>query len=229
LGFAHRYQAALSVGGDFFYVTRITDHRAAVFITDVMGHGARSALVTAILRTLLHNLEPGLHDAGSIIAYLNRQFCESVPHGKEFIFATALCLVVDTSTGEATCASAGHPPALRSSRSNREVVPLMTTQEVGPALGLTVEASYPLVRLKIETGDLFLLYTDGLLEAPNDRNEGYGEQRLRRVTAARRDAAPDEVCDAVMQAVARHMNTVVAPDDLCLAVVKVLPNHRRGT
>lgn len=226
LGFAHRYRAALSVGGDFFYISRLTDHRAAIFITDVMGHGVRSALVTAILRTLLHNLEPTLDEASSIMSYINRQFCESVPHGKEFIFATAFCLVIDTASGEATCASAGHPSALRSGSANREVVPVMTTHDVGPALGLTMEADYPAVRLKVKPGDLFLLYTDGLIEAPNTQNEAFEEERLRMVTAARRDATPDEVCDGVVQAVARHMDTVVAPDDLCLAAIKVLANHR---
>ena len=226
LGFAHRYRAALSVGGDFFYVTRLSDFRAAVFITDVMGHGTRSALVTAILRTLLHNLEPGLEDAGSIMSYINRQFCQSVPHGKEFIFATAFCLVIDTATGEATGASAGHPSALRGARGQNDVVPVLANREVGMALGLAKEAVYTPRRLRLEPGDLFLLYTDGIIEAPNLINEEFGERRLRAVIASRREADADAVCDAVMQAVARHMDTVVAPDDLCMAAVSV--KARRG-
>jgi serine phosphatase RsbU (regulator of sigma subunit) len=221
LSFAHRYRAALSVGGDFFYVTRLADHRVAVFITDVMGHGARSALVTAILRTLLHHLDPEFNDAGSIMAYINRQFCESIPHGKQFIFATAFCLVLDTKTQEATCASAGHPPALRTNPSHREVVPVLTNREVGPALGLSETSAYPAQLLKLEPGDSFLLYTDGLLEAPDLRNENFGEQRLRDVASTHRDEEADAVCEAVMHAVARHMDTVVTPDDLCLAVIKV--------
>ena len=53
LNFHHIYRAAMSVSGDFFDVIKLNDQCAGVLIADVMGHGTRSALVTAILRTLL--------------------------------------------------------------------------------------------------------------------------------------------------------------------------------
>ena len=74
LGFHHVYRPASSVGGDFFDVLKLDDYRAGVFIADVMGHGARSALVTAILRTLLHDLSRWADDPAQLL--------ELIPHKK---------------------------------------------------------------------------------------------------------------------------------------------------
>ncbi len=74
LNFHHVYQAAMSVSGDFFDVVKLDDHRAGVLVADVMGHGTRSALVTAILRTLLHGLAKAANDPALFLKHLNRHF-----------------------------------------------------------------------------------------------------------------------------------------------------------
>ena len=74
LNFHHLYQAALSVSGDFCHVIKLSDHRVGVFIADVMGHGTRSALVTAILRTLLHGLTTKANEPGHFLRPLIKSF-----------------------------------------------------------------------------------------------------------------------------------------------------------
>ena len=78
LKFAHRYIPAAAVGGDFFDVFPVDDTRAGIFICDVMGHGMRAALITAIMRGLIEELMPVASDAGRFLTDINRScapFC----------------------------------------------------------------------------------------------------------------------------------------------------------
>src|SRR5438874_1559934 len=68
LKFCHRYIPAAEVGGDFFTIFPITDCTAGVFICDVMGHGMRAALITAIMRGLLEELTPVAADPAKFLA-----------------------------------------------------------------------------------------------------------------------------------------------------------------
>ena len=74
LNFHHIYRAAMSISGDFLDVIKLNDHCAGVLIADVMGHGTRSALVTAILRTLLQGLAKTGEDPGLFLSLLNSNF-----------------------------------------------------------------------------------------------------------------------------------------------------------
>src|SRR5262249_25033779 len=96
LEFHHIYRPANSVGGDFFYVLKVSDHRAGIFIADVMGHGARSALVTAILRTLLQNLAFDTDNPSQFLGRLNQHFHEIVRESEDTIFVSAFYLIIDT-------------------------------------------------------------------------------------------------------------------------------------
>ena len=116
LNFHHVYRPTSSVGGDFFDVIKLSDHRAAIFIADVMGHGARSALVTAILRTLLQDLVAHSEDPAEFLSLLNRQFHSIIQQSNQLIFVSAFYLLIDTERALATFASAGHPPPLVADR-----------------------------------------------------------------------------------------------------------------
>src|SRR5437879_5953277 len=73
LRFSHRYLPAAAVGGDFFDIFPITDTTAGIFICDVMGHGMRAALVTAIMRGLVEELMPVAADPGKFLTEINRR------------------------------------------------------------------------------------------------------------------------------------------------------------
>src|SRR6266567_7441605 len=92
LRFSHRYLPAAVVGGDFFNVFPITDTTAGVFICDVMGHGMRAALVTAIMRGLLEELMPLAADPGRFLAEINRSLRAILRRTREPFLATAFYL-----------------------------------------------------------------------------------------------------------------------------------------
>ena len=100
LKFSHRYIPAAAVGGDFFDIFAITDSTAGVFICDVMGHGMRAALITAIMRGLIEELMPVAADAGKFLTEINRSLRAILKRTREPFLATAFYAVADATAGE---------------------------------------------------------------------------------------------------------------------------------
>src|SRR5205807_5373669 len=95
LRFSHRYLPAAAVGGDFFDIFAITPTTAGIFICDVMGHGMRAALVTAIMRGLVEELMPVAADAGKFLTEINRSLHTILRRTREPFLATAFYIVAD--------------------------------------------------------------------------------------------------------------------------------------
>ncbi|MBI5394289.1 MAG: SpoIIE family protein phosphatase [Verrucomicrobia bacterium] len=221
LGFHHFYQPALSVGGDFFDIVKLGDHRAGVFVADVMGHGAHSALVTAILRALWQDLVHQADDPGHFLTLINQHFAAVLARTNEFIFASAFYLVLDTRRAQAVFASAGHPPPLLASRATRRIEPLLRPEDNKPALGLMNNTRYNSFTRPVAADDLFLLYTDGIVEAPNAAAEEFGHKRLRGAIERSLDLPLEELTHAVLRAINEFIGPVPLPDDICLVATEV--------
>jgi hypothetical protein len=112
LRFCHRYLPATLMGGDFFYIARLTDDTAAVCICDVMGHGVRAALITAMMRAMIETHATEAPDPGRLLTQLNSEFTGIVKQTGTLVFVTVLYCVINIGAGSARFARAGHPPPL---------------------------------------------------------------------------------------------------------------------
>jgi sigma-B regulation protein RsbU (phosphoserine phosphatase) len=221
LRFAHLYRPCRTVGGDFFAAFAVSETVAGVFVCDVMGHGMRSALVTAILRGLLEELRPKAHDPGRLLTELNRALVAVLRLPNHLIFASALYLTVDTRAARVTVSNAGHPSPLLVHAGDRQVVPLRATGPgFGPALGIGAEQTYGTHSWPLSCGDRLLLITDGLSEAANSTGVEFGDRRL--VESVSRGASlplpewpPAIVADAEL-----HAGTTEFEDDVCIVAVE---------
>jgi len=228
LEFHHIYRPASSVGGDFFDVLKLSDHRAGVFIADVMGHGARSALVTAILRALLQNIAFGTDDPAQFLGRLNEHFHEIVRESEDTIFVSAFYVIIDTETATATYASAGHPSPFVANRTTGEAGPLVENLKGNPALGLLPDASYCRWTRAVKSGDIFLLFTDGMHEACNASGEEFGLERMRVAIAAHLPRGGHELSQVIVDAVQAFIQPARPADDICLVTVEVTLAPPRG-
>lgn len=224
LHFHHVYLPATSLGGDFFDVMKLSEHRAGVFIVDVMGHGARSALVTAIIRTLFHELAPQLADPGEVLNRLNARFCRIVQESQQFLFASACYLIFDAERSLVTYASAGHPAPVHASQKRAQVTTLDNCYATGPVLGLSNESTYASCTKVLDEGDLFLLFTDGLVEAPDAVGEEYGEARLYELMRQNLGVDASHLTQLVVDSLDNWRGTTPLPDDLCLVAVQIKPD-----
>lgn len=226
LKFAHFYQPASTVGGDFFDLIELDDDRAGILIADVMGHGARSALVTAILRALVRNHTDDLKDPAQFLSEINHHLTEVISRSGQTLFVTAFFLILDTRKAKATWAVAGHPSPLRVHRgSGKSPEPLWTEPPHQPALGLIADAQYRNSESKLRPGDIFLLFTDGAVEAESPEGECFGMDRLA--------ASFDEALDGPMAAMPAKIVCEVTSfqkrrnydDDVCLVAVEAIVAH----
>ena len=230
LSFHHVYQPAATVCGDFFDVFKISEGRAGVFIADVMGHGARSALVTAILRTLLQDLACNEDDPAHILEQVNRHFASILRGTGQFVFASAFCMVVDTVNHQADFASAGHPSPLAIDRATGNIEPLLAEDFVDPlhinaALGLDADSSYTRHTRPLHPGDTFVLFTDGVIEAPAPDREEFGIEQLGNSLRRHIEHPIARICRGICEDVNSWMQGAPSPDDICIVGVEIGPPH----
>ena len=222
LRFSHRYLPAAAVGGDFFNVFAITDSIGAIFICDVMGHGMRAALVTAILRGLVEELLPLAMDPGKFLAEINRSLHAILERTDEPTLATAFYLVADVEESELRFASAGHPSPILVRRDARLAEPLKVYDpRHGPALGLFGKSIYPVCRCPVAVNDLLLLFTDGLYEIAGPGDEEFGEERLLAAIRSKVHLSAEKLFDELLGAVRAFTSKPDFDDDVCLVGMDV--------
>ena len=215
--FCYRFQPVTTLAGDFFDVLALSDTEAAVFICDVMGHGVRSALVTAMLRALVEDLAPTTPDPSRFLAELNRRLAGTLAQAAGTLFATAFYLVADSAAGHLRYANAGHPRPLHLSVAEDCVRPLPLPAAAGPALGLFGEAKYITGQCPISVGDRVLFFTDGLIEiAGAGDGKVFGPPQLLAATRARLRLPTEQLLDDLIAEARGAAGGAEFDDDLCL-------------
>lgn len=222
LKFFHRYLPAAAVGGDFFDIFAITDTTAGVFICDVMGHGMRAALVTAIMRGLVEELMPVAADAGKFLTEINRSLHTILRRTQEPFMATAFYVVADVAAGELRFANAGHPSPFLIRRKSDIANPLkFFDARHGPALGLFDKSNYPNCHVALELNDLLLLFTDGLYEVDNQESEEYGQERLLEAVRRRCQLPVEQLYDELLKDVRNFSAVQEFDDDVCVVGLEI--------
>ena len=124
------------LGGDFFDIFSLSQTRVGILICDVVGHGLRGTLVTSVIRALLEELRPMMHNAGRFLGALNLRLRAVLERVDEPFLATAFYMIADTASKEVSFANAGHPDPVRLRRQAGIVESLSEGRgKAGPALG----------------------------------------------------------------------------------------------
>jgi sigma-B regulation protein RsbU (phosphoserine phosphatase) len=157
---AAHYLTSARAGGDYYDFFPLSDGRWGLFIADVSGHGTPAAVLMAITHALAHS-QPGTRTPpDELLRYLNQQLAQFYTHDGTFV--TAFYGVLEPQRRKITYSMAGHNPP-RLARDGRI---LSLDKNAALPLGIIPEQRYGLATLSIEPGDLLLLYTDGITEAP---------------------------------------------------------------
>lgn len=228
LRFQHRYFWTTQLGGDFFNVQNLSDTAAGVLMCDVMGHGVRPALVTAMLRALVGDLEKHVHDPGNFLLEMNRRLAAILKQIEEPLYATAVYLVADVAAGELRYARAGHPAPLHLQGGTDNVEPLPFPHHSGAALGLFEKTEFITCRRTLGAGDRLLLFTDGLYEATDSAGEEFGQERLLAATRGRVRLPLGELMDGLLGEVRAYTEGNEFDDDVCILGMEVARTGNRG-
>lgn len=204
------YQAGSGLmAGDFFDVHRVGATRVAAVIGDVAGHGIESSITAFQAKYLLRVFLRQFRDPAQAFEELNKQIASGDRH-EEFI--SAAVVVFDTEAATLRCASAGHPAVFLFQEDG--VKALRTT---GPLLMLDPNATYFSREIPMDSGDMIVMYTDGLSEA---RAGGslFGEDRIIRAAERELNAPPDVLCKALLDAAKDHAGGIIDDDTAVMAI-----------
>ena len=220
LRFCHRYFTSTELGGDFFDVLALSDTQAGVLICDVMGHGVRAALVTAIVRGLVEELRVEAAAPGKFLTELNQSLCAILHQTSTPLFASAAYVVVDAARGSLCWANAGHPAPFHVRRTAGTVERLQQDGvKSGPALGFLPAAQFPSFERPIGKDDLLMLFTDGLYEIDGPNDTLYELSQLAGAIARRATLPTPQLFDDLLAELRRFSVTGEFSDDMCLVGV----------
>ena len=219
LRFAHRYVPAATLGGDFFDIITISDTRCGVLICDVMGHGVRAGLLTALIRGAVEEFGPRAQNPAQVISEINRGLMPIIHQTGQPVFATAFFAIIDPAEGTLAYANAGHPPPLVLRGATR-VGQSLELADPEPAAGLIEDFAYSTHATSFQAGDTFLAYTDGLFEAGNPAGAMFGEERLRALIADKIGQPGERLIGTLIDAVVAFTGRADFDDDICALTVE---------
>ena len=175
--FAHYYQPAREVGGDFYDFLDLEDGRLGLVVGDATSKGMPAALVMAAARSMIRALAQTLGSPGEVLRRVNDALHPDTPSD---MFVTCFYAILHPDSGRLLYANAGHDLPYIRRRSGED------TQELrarGMPLGMMPEMSYEEKEATLREGDSVLFYSDGLVEAHDPHYEMFGFPRLRRLVA----------------------------------------------
>jgi sigma-B regulation protein RsbU (phosphoserine phosphatase) len=205
---------AKEVGGDFYDFFLIDHNHLGFVIGDASGKGVPAAMFIAITRSLVKAVAPLSATPGECLAFVNTMLSRDNP---QTLFATCFYGVLDTASGEVAFCNAGHPPPLIL-RGGGEVQAIRDVS--GVALGVMEDLEYETGTFQLNPGDVVHLYTDGVTEAQDTKDELYDEPRLIEELGRVADTAPEAVIDLVLRSVEAFVRTAPQFDDITMLTLR---------
>ena len=213
--FAAAWEPAREVAGDYYDFIPLGNQaqQLGLVIGDVSDKGMPAALFMAVTRsTLRASLAHGATPAHAI-TQLNKLLCVDTTRG---MFISLFYGQLDPSTGELVYVNAGHNPPLWLSANS---VAMQELENSGPIVAAFDEAVYSEHRLRMTVGDMLLLYTDGLTEAPDAEGREFGLARVQIILQQLKSWPATEIIAALQEAVHAHSGSVPF-DDITLVLLK---------
>lgn len=201
-------------GGDYYDVVRVKDERLLLAIADVTGKGMPAALLMANLQASLHVVLPMDMTIEQAVGHINRVICQNTDTDR---FITFFLAILHLDSGEMEYVNAGHNPPMVL-RQNGSIELLETG---GLLLGVLDQIGYEQGTVKLDPGDIAVLFTDGVTEAMGDAGEEYHEDRLEAVLKRVQTQSAADIVDSVHKDIAEFTGNVEElSDDLTMLVVK---------
>ena len=206
------------LAGDLFKFFAVAEGFTGFLIADVSTHGMEAAIIMSLALKNFSLRAAGRLSPAATLSIVGRDMAGDLPNGK---FITAFYAILNHATGELRYARAGHPPALLANAASGQVEELNAS---GPGLGIGTQEAYR-ERLgegsaRIASGEMLLLYSDGIVGARNSRGEPFGAPRLMQVLQAQSQQRSRGAITAILKQIHAHLGENPLQDDMTLIIVK---------
>ena len=189
---ATRYIPMTAVAGDIYDFVVADEHQAGLLVADVSGHGVPAALIASMVKFAAISQRANATDPAALLTGMNAALCGNTQEQ----FVTAAYAHIDAATGILRYAAAAHPPLLLV----RDGAVLEITEN-GLLLAAFSFATFRSASHDLKPGDRLVLYTDGIIEAANARQEEFGQTRLQTVLKEAAGLPPQIAADRIIASV----------------------------
>jgi serine phosphatase RsbU (regulator of sigma subunit) len=207
---------ALEVGGDFYDFIPVSQDKWGLVIADVSGKGVPAALFMALSRTLIRANAVDNPTVSYAIVKANKMIAEQE---RANMFVTLFYGVLDVKKKSITYVNAGHNPPIVLSKKGGDIVMLAAK---GIALGVMSDIVLEEKEVSLREGDIAILFTDGVTEAINGKQEQFGQERLAKLIVESHTLSAEEIVKRIEREVSAFSEGQPQFDDLTLMAVKVL-------
>ena len=213
---------AKEVGGDFYDFFLLDDSHLALVMADVSGKGVPASLFMMISKILVQNYVMSGMSPGKVLEVLNEQICQN---NREEMFITIWLGVLNLETGILTACSAGHEyPILKDPDGDFKMIKDQHSFVVGGLAG----QKYREYTLQMDQGSKLFLYTDGVPEATNIREELFGMERTLRALNDAKEEAPDAIIRRVDRSVEYFVGEASPFDDMTMMCIEYKAKRKGG-
>ena len=206
------------VSGDYYDVERIDENNYAIILADVAGHGVAASMLTILIKSFfdlnITDENNNILSPSSFITKLNMFFVSE--RFEAGFFSTVFYAIYNDKTGDMDYSMAGCPiPFLYSKKDNK----ILFLEGDGPLIGMTDEASFEDKKIKIETGDIFLTFTDGAYEIFDEEHQILGEDRFEALFVSLLNHDIDDIPIEIEKYLLEYSNNNIT-DDLTMVAMK---------
>ena len=190
------------------------EDRILFVVADVAGKSIPAAMLMATFQASLRTLSTSGVTLAELVADVNRYACSNSAGGNRF--TTAFLAELDATTGDLVYINAGHNVPILRKKSG-----LVERLEVGGIpVGILAEAPYQSGTARLEPGDWLVIFTDGVVEAVNQKDEEYGEAALLRLVDRESGSPPAELLRSLLAELDRYVGNTPQHDDITCLLLK---------
>ncbi len=217
------YKAAKGVGGDYYDVIEFGKNKIGLIIADVSGKGVPAALVMVMIRTMFHTIGKVFMHTSRTLEVINNGITGRLTGDK---FATMFYLLYDYKTGKLQFSNAGHNVVFLYRKRENKIYELDTE---GIPVGVLPDSTYGIDETQMEEGDMILLYTDGITEAMDEKENLFGSDRVKNIIKENHNLPAEELKQKIIDEITKFTGTAPQHDDMTLVLMKVkeITNNRK--
>ena len=211
---------AIEAGGDYYDFVKLSNNKLGIAIGDVSGKGIGAAIYMTLTKGILQAHAEENVSPSSVLIKVNRLLYKTIEKNS---FVSMFYAILDINNNTITYSRAGHNPGILCSQQTGGTNLLLSK---GMALGLEEGSIFSSTlneeKIEIKPGDVFVLYTDGITEAMNEKHDQFGEEKLISLIESNKHLSAKEIINLILKEVKKFTDNYPQNDDMTIVVLKRL-------
>lgn len=214
LGVSSIFKPCNKLGGDFWDIIELNEDKTGIIVVDFAGHGIVPSLNTFRIKEYIHGLGNGMKSPAKLMELMNKNIFKNYS-----MHATCVYAIYCMREKKLIYSRAGHPYGIWYRGNEGKLTEL---DSKGMALGFLPDSKYEEKEITLQEGDKVIFYTDGIIEARNNKDELYGDERLKNNILQHKNKSSSAISNHIMESLAEFTGEVELDDDVTLVAMELI-------